>query len=98
MLIFCILPPVVVYVVTVLALCAAPPVRYSVRNHAYAILKLCPNCVQNHVPLAHAPFGVIDQTERKQAARGRSYIALCGSRVAYSPSISAKCQLPTADC
>jgi hypothetical protein len=35
--------------------------------------------------------------ERKQAACGRSYLALCGSRGAYGPSVSANCQRPTAN-
>src|SRR5436190_13547467 len=61
---FCVLPAVEVYVVTVLAPCIAPPVRYAVQNHAHTIMKPCPNCVQTMSPFAHAPFGVIDQTLR----------------------------------
>jgi hypothetical protein len=44
MLVFCILPLVEVYVVTVLALYVALPVRYAVRNRAYTIVKPCPFC------------------------------------------------------
>jgi len=70
MLIFCTLPPVEVYIVTVVVPRVAPPVRYVVRNRAHTIVKSCPNHVQttsrlcpNHVPFAHAPVGAIDQTD-----------------------------------
>jgi hypothetical protein len=63
MLIFCILPAVeVMYVVTVLAPCVVPPVRYAVRNRAHTVVKPCPNRVQTMSPFAHAPFDIIDQT------------------------------------
>jgi len=66
MLVFCILPPVEVYVVTVLAPILAPrvalPVHYTTQNHAYTMVKLCRNC---DVLFAHALIGVIDQTIRK---------------------------------
>jgi len=66
MLVFCILPPVEVYVVTVLAPIlaprVAPPVHYTTQNHAHTMVKPCRNC---DVPLAHALIGVIDQTLKK---------------------------------
>src|SRR5271156_4883056 len=66
MLIFYILPTVeVMYIVTVLAPCVVLPVRYIVRNCAYIVVKLCPNCVQTMSPFAHAPSSVIDQTITK---------------------------------
>jgi len=63
MLLSYILPTVeVVYIVTVLAPCVIPPVRYAVRNRAHTIVKPCPNRVQTMSPFAHALSGVIDQT------------------------------------
>ena len=61
MLISYILPTVeVMYIVTVLAPCVIPPVRYVVRNRAYTIVKPCPNRVQTMSPFAYAPSSVID--------------------------------------